>query len=131
MITTYGRVVTVSDRRADGTYRVGCSEHGLIKTTKQAYRAHTYARAHAHKEHGRVYEWTHDDRKNADIWYIDAPNDLHASVWTTPNGEYLWVVVQPAPRDVSGRIASGTSANLGAAQVSSVLAIADHIGPLL
>jgi hypothetical protein len=127
MSTTYGRVVTVSDRRDDGTYRVGCTEHGLIKSTKQAYRAHTYARAHAHKEHGRVYEWT--DAGNT--WVIDAPNDIQASVWPRADGGYLWVVVEPAPRDVSGRIASGTSANLGAAQVSAVLAIADHVGPLL
>lgn len=127
MSTTYGRVVTVSDRRNDGTYRVGCSDHGLIKTTKQAYRAHTYARAHAQEFHGRTYAWAID----GDTWRIDAPNDLQATVWPITSGEYLWVVVQPANQDCSGRVASGTSANLGAAQVSSVLAIADHIGPLL
>lgn len=126
---TYGRCVTVSDRREDGTYRVGCSEHGLVKVTKQAYRAHTHARAHAEKFHGMTYAWKFDGVH--DWWKIDAPNDLQAIVWIAANGDYAWCVTEPTDRNQSGRIAAGTNANLGAAQVSSVLAIADHVGPML
>lgn len=128
MSTTYGPV-TVSDRHADKTYTVTCSEHGVIRVGKQAYKVHQYARAHAYK-HGKVYTWTYRD--DIDSWYIDAPNNLCGIVWTTAAGDYAWSVNEP-PSDASqtGTLTNGRNANLTAAQISVTLALADIIGPLL
>lgn len=121
---TYGRCVTVSDKRPDGTYRVGCNEHGLVKVTKQHYRANSVARGHAEKYHGMTYAWKFDG--TYDWWKIDAPNDLQAIVWIAADGSYAWCVTEPTDRNQSGRVATGTNANRTAAQVSATLAIAER-----